>query len=360
MEFEAYDLGEEGHGFAPLALSRMHRGSLHSRLRLVFSKIVRAIPEILGTYSTVQSMWDVPPLFSGYLSGVSLQITADVFSSNGAITYKDYVAFVKAYETDGGLSNRLRKNLITKYGELASCPYVFTQEGYDIRRFVIEYVMLISRKFAKGLMLDETNSRVFIRLAVDGGWKEIGVKDGYVIHPDLRDKCEWLSPAKLFDWLLEARGIVTTKHYGAYDRAKTWAERNYDKVEDVDSVIRALSLLKLCCDPEAEMQFEQVLRNSRVAEEVKIDEETFSLDRLDELRAVWIDSGNTPAEEAFLNLFSKFVPYYTDSEGFKKLFGRIPELDKQLTPKQLDRIDAGLRKFEADFLTKRRQHLSRK
>lgn len=345
---EVYDLTKTGGYFSRLPVDPVSRRSLRAAVLRAIRPIPFASREILSSYSPSPTEWEIPPLYSGRLSGAPLQLAPKEVklprNQTPGETYKVLLDTYKSSNWTGQLANMLH----ARFGDLAWSKSVFTRVDSTIERFAVETVVAMSSAYSINTLQDD--SSFAIQVFNGEGLEHIGIIDDRITGTDIV-----LERGLMLSWLLSPRGVVITDNYGVYDRMLLWTEKNYGTLEDADKLRVALAILKLSGDLSGkadaeEVDFEKQIRNLK---EVAPPEEPFAApldyEKFVEIRALWVGAAQQNQEEAFLNLFEALVPGVYDSEKFKALFGCLPELDSTLTTKQLTRIDKGILKFTEDY-----------
>lgn len=341
-----YDLSKEEGCFSPLPVSGRQRQHLQSAVLGAIRNVPGSIKSIMSTYSVRNTEWDIPPLYSGKYGEAGLYIAPDTGKRehDPAIPF---ITMILRFSREG-FSKTVSSMLERRVGAMASHPVVFDRDNRHPGRLAVEYVTALLRIYRYGLVM--TSDTFAIRVPDGEDFRLMGIEGGVITGTDIR-----VSEADLFEWLLMPRGTVVTVKYGVYDRILFWAEKNFEDVRDVDKFRLALSLLKLSQDPNLpycphEAEFEAKLRHTtelRVAKSGMNGPLTY--ERFAEIRAIWLEVGDKSVEECFLDLFSALVPDIYDSEKFRKMFGKLPELDDKLTMRMLSRIDKGVETFTAEF-----------
>ncbi len=345
---KVFDLAQEGSGFVPLSITSTHRLSLRAAVLAEIRAVPGGVRTALSAYSTERTSWDIPPLYAGHFRGVSLQASADRPKSRLACPYEEYLQVLRQFQANGW-DQRTLSMLARRLGPLGAHPMVFDRSSTSLPKFAVQYAMTLSRRFAKGLILQ--NDTAAVRVPTKEGWKIIGLERGEV---RAMPGHEPLMPSDLYDWLLGSRGLVKTVKYGTYDRVLRWAELNYESVSNVDELRLALSLLKLSCKEEEEWEFEHAIRYAS-GQEIEVRQENpYTEERLDEIRSAWIDAPGETEEDALQSLFEALCPKYIDSKEFKATFGVLPEQDLKLTARQVTAIDRGVDRYALSFMSKAR------
>ena len=70
----------------------------------------------------------------------------------------------------------------------------------------------------------------------------------------------------------------------------------------------------------------------------------FTYEAMDSIRDIWVLGEDEP-EEQLRKLFEAVCPKYIDSVKFKHFFGMLPEVDKELKFRHIQRISRGLDSF---------------
>lgn len=351
---EVFDLSVKGADFQPLPVTGRHRRALRTAILNMLRKIPGATDGVMASYSKHQTEWFIPPLYNGNLNGVGLQVSLDE-----PLTAEPYTAFadLMAAIYHGGWGGKVPAQLKRRLGPLAENRSLLSVGSPDLTRIAAEYAMMHSRAFSKSFVM--TSDTAAVRVPHKGQWRLIGIADGRLFLPEHGIDIA-VSAQQLFDWLFEPKGTVKTYRYGVYDRISTWSTANFEQVENLDELTAALSLLKLSCKDEEEAEFEQDIRNANVQVEPEKGPGLYTLENLDRLRDVWIDSETLTPEKAFQEFFTAAVPYYMDSVKFKDIFGLLPTPDLRLTPKQYNRINSGMDSLSNLFLTANRKHNGRR
>lgn len=345
--YKVYDLSSGEGCFSPLPVTKNHRRSLRTAVLAAVREVPGGAKAVMATYSERPTEWDIPPLYSGYYKGVALHIAPEAVRVSNLNAFQEFDLLLKRFISEGW-GKTLNSMLERRFGTMASHPASFDRANRNPGRFAVEYVVALSRFYHYGI---QSSADTFaIRVPINDSFDLLGLVNGTVTGTDIR-----VSEADLYDWLLSARGTVTTVNYGVYDRILRWAEVNFDAVDDVDKLRLALSMLKLSQDPtepfnEEEVTFEQKVRSAKVLRaDAGKPAGPLTYDRFVEIRAIWLEAGEYSPEETFLELFSALVPDVYDSQKFKKLFGKLPVLEEKLTLKMLNRIDRGIELFTAEF-----------
>lgn len=154
---------------------------------------------------------------------------------------------------------------------------------------------------------------------------------------------------------------VTSNFIGVYDKAYFWILEQPDAIKDSNRFFELISALKLAStwqgEVNAEQKLWQVLMNSsyELPEDVKPAElipmeakstilASFTYEAMDSIRDIWVLGEGEP-EEQLRKLFEAVCPKYIDSVKFKRFFGMLPEADKELKFRHIQRISRGLDSF---------------
>src|SRR5574344_1462916 len=154
---------------------------------------------------------------------------------------------------------------------------------------------------------------------------------------------------------------VTSNFIGVYDKSYFWILEQPDAVKDSNRFFELISALKLAStwqdEVNAEQKLWQVLMNSsyELPEDVETVElrpmeakssilATFTYEAMDSIRDIWVHGDGEP-EEQLRKLFEAVCPKYIDSVKFKRFFGMLPEADKELKFRHIQRVSRGLDSF---------------
>ena len=154
---------------------------------------------------------------------------------------------------------------------------------------------------------------------------------------------------------------VTSNFIGVYDKSYFWILEQPDAVKDSNRFFELISALKLAStwqdEVNAEQKLWQVLMNSsyELPEDVETVElrpmeakssilAAFTYEAMDSIRDIWVLGEDEP-EEQLRKLFEAVCPKYIDSVKFKRFFGMLPEVDKGLKFRHIQRISRGLDSF---------------
>jgi hypothetical protein len=154
---------------------------------------------------------------------------------------------------------------------------------------------------------------------------------------------------------------VTSNFIGVYDKSYFWILEQPDAVKDSNRFFELISALKLASswqdEVNAEQKLWQVLMNSsyELPEDVETVElrpveakssilAAFTYEAMDSIRDIWVHGDGEP-EEQLRKLFEAICPRYIDSVKFKRFFGMLPEADKELKFRHIQRISRGLDSF---------------
>ena len=155
---------------------------------------------------------------------------------------------------------------------------------------------------------------------------------------------------------------VNSNFIGVYDKSYFWMLEHYDAVKDSNRFFEVISTLKLTSTWQDEVIMEQkmwqALMNSsyELPEDVKPAEtlrpmeakstlpQCYTYAAMDAIRDIWVLGYEEP-EERLQKLFEAICPKYVDSVKFKRLFGMLPEAEKELKFRHIQRVSKGLDRF---------------
>ena len=154
---------------------------------------------------------------------------------------------------------------------------------------------------------------------------------------------------------------VTSNFTGVYDKAYFWILEQPDAVKDSNRFFELISALKLASTWQDEVNAEQKLWQALMNSLYDLPEDVepaalrpmeakssvpvpFTYEAMDAIRDIWVLGYEEP-EERLQKLFEAICPKYVDSEKFKRFFGMLPEVDKELKFRHIQRISKGLDSF---------------
>lgn len=154
---------------------------------------------------------------------------------------------------------------------------------------------------------------------------------------------------------------VTSNFVGVYDKAYFWILEQPDAVKDSNRFFEVTSALKLASTWQDEVNMEQRLWQALMNSLYDLPEDVepaalrpmeakssvpvpFTYEAMDAIRDIWVLGYEEP-EERLQKLFEAICPKYVDSEKFKRFFGMLPEVDKELKFRHIQRISKGLDSF---------------
>lgn len=340
---KVYDLAKEGDKWSPLPLGKMQRRSLEGAVLRTVKNVPAGPSMVMSCYRKERTVWDIPPLNPGDYQGVTLTVCGyDVELPNDP--YKDYMLMMNTF-IKHGWDRPFMEKLYRRIGVLADNELVISREG--VVKFAIDYTVLMLGRFNGGLLSAESTFATLI--PNKDMLSPVGIVDGEVIGTDYK-----ITPNDLYEYVLLTRGQVTTQYYGVYDRLLAWSDEAFLEIDDVDKFRTAVTLLKLSQDHTKpfcpfEVKFEQAIRNAREKPIKKAFVAQMSYDKFTEIRETWVNRNSRRPEDKFQDLFEALVPDYYDSEKFSKMFGVMPKLDLELTPKDFVKIDKGIERFTVEF-----------
>lgn len=335
------ELSVNGVEFKPLPLALVHRSALRRVVRSAIASVPGGIQGCMSAYDSDQApVWDIPRKILEPFRGVSLHLAAAPNSGKDLENHwrKSLDHFVK-YGFSPSLSNSLEK----KFGEIVHNPLCFDRSSRDPYKFAIDYAILTSN--CQDYTFFAAGDTIYVDL---GGELHsiVGMYGGQVVGVTEP------MPEDLLSSLWDTRGQVISHKFDIYDRIRLWASANYTCMDDVDGFVDAVTLLKLSDSSDEALNFERKLHATQgLAYEKKKLNVPDTL--IDTMRDAWLTSVNSSPEKAFHDVFVMFVPNYFDSEVFKRYFGVLPQQDKKLTPKQIERIDEGVHKLAVDLVAER-------
>ena len=154
---------------------------------------------------------------------------------------------------------------------------------------------------------------------------------------------------------------VTSNFIGVYDKSYFWILEHHDAVKDSNRFFELISSLKLASTWQSEVNAEQKLWQALMKSSYELPESvepvalrpmeakssilaSFTYEAMDAIRDIWVLGYEEP-EERLQKLFEAVCPKYIDSEKFKRFFGMLPEADKELKFRHIQRISKGLDSF---------------
>lgn len=294
--------------------------------------------------------WTVPSIYGDTFCGKHVLITGSV-PRDSKDPVEDYRTFIKSVMVYG-YSDLIMQRLAELLGSWVLDERLFARVP-SLPVLVVQYILAMRHAYQECfIMSSNTIALSFPRREADEGL--IGIVNGKVHgFPEL-ESLPMLTGDQMYSLLFTQGSEVVSSTFGIYDRIRYWYEGNSYLVEEPDGFMRALSVLKLSGKPLEEAEFEGLLYRDKDKAHVVVPKNYYTEEVLDEIREVWYDR-SVSTDKAFDNLFLKVVPYFIDSKAFKEFFGVIPDKeDFTLTNRQIERVESGMMKFAAYFLSRMR------